>query len=1000
LSGSQKEAPGSAGGNLTSGAPTNASTIYNGAVPVEWSQTLQAVAQSTNSALSPVATATYTLNMPVVATPVFSLIGVSPDGTQQYVELSDTTPGAQILCTNGPLTLHTSWGSCLPTIGYGTITSGQTLYAIAEESGYADSAIASVTFPVTLPVAATPTFNVASGTYTTIQSVTISDTMPGASIYYTVDGSTPALCAGSYCNTPGNIEINTTTMLYTGPITVPDTMIINAFSVAPGYSYSAAASAIYTFNQLHFGDVAIGSSASASAIVVIPNAATLGTISVVTEGAANLDFTNAGGGTCTVGASYATMSGCTVNVSFAPIYAGARYGAVVLYDTSGNVIGNSYVQGTGQGPQIIFASSAIQPSIAVNGLPNTVPVGSYVSGNALKPILLPPLSPGGPMETATYDDITYDGNGNAYYTALIPPNVDEPASCWWSSGPVCYGESVGEQFSSANPSTSGGLRFGENLGIYDYYNFVIAVDVMGNAYFTAQAPGDGQQSYQQAFVYRAALQPDGSYTYTQIGSGWVYPSDLATDGLGNAYVYDSGAKPSPAVYKFDYADPPSLGFANTGAGSTSADSPQTVTITNYGNQPLQLSGITVPADFSLNSSAANACTGSTSLAALQSCVLSISFTPVTPLNGAQSVALNESIAVTSNTLNTASTTSTIEVTGTEILPVAATPTISLAAGTYAPGQSVTISDTTPGATVYYAINGTPVAGTNPYSGAITVNTTEAIEAVAVANGYSDSALASAAYIIESPASNPTFSVAAGTYTSVQSVTISDTTPGATIYYAINGAPVVGSNPYNGGTIAVSSTETIEAIAVGGGYSNSSVISVTYTINLPPPNFTLAASSTSLTLSSGGQGTITITVTPQNGFNSVTSFACSGLAAGASCSFNPTTVTPPGTTSTTLTITAQTLSASSLHRNFSPLISGWALALAVCLFGRRRRRDLQLILILAVAFIGLGLVSACGAGGGSGGGGGGGSVTPVTSTVTVTATSGSLQQTAEISLTVN
>jgi hypothetical protein len=79
-----------------------------------------------------------------------------------------------------------------------------------------------------------------------------------------------------------------------------------------------------------------------------------------------------------------------------------------------------------------------------------------------------------------------------------------------------------------------------------------------------------------------------------------------------------------------------------------------------------------------------------------------------------------------------------------------------------------------------------------------------------------------------------------------------------------------------------------------------------------------------------------------------------------------------------------------------------LAVAVCVFGwKKRRRGLQFIQ-LAAALIFLGLISACGGGGatGGGGGGGGGGTQPVTSTVTVVAVSGSIQQTTNISLTVN
>lgn len=76
---------------------------------------------------------------------------------------------------------------------------------------------------------------------------------------------------------------------------------------------------------------------------------------------------------------------------------------------------------------------------------------------------------------------------------------------------------------------------------------------------------------------------------------------------------------------------------------------------------------------------------------------------------------------------------------------------------------------------------------------------------------------------------PTFSPAAGTYTSAQNVTLSTTTDGATIYYTIDGTdPTTNSSVYSS-AIEVSSTTTIKAMAVKGGLDNSSVASATYTI---------------------------------------------------------------------------------------------------------------------------------------------------------------------------
>jgi hypothetical protein len=182
------------------------------------------------------------------------------------------------------------------------------------------------------------------------------------------------------------------------------------------------------------------------------------------------------------------------------------------------------------------------------------------------------------------------------------------------------------------------------------------------------------------------------------------------------------------------------------------------------------------------------------------------------------------------------------------VPQAATPAISLAAGSYNAAQTVTISDTTPGATIHYTTDGTtPTTSSTVYSGPITVSSTETIEAIATATGYSTSAVATAAYTINLPqAATPTISVAAGSYTAAQTVTISDTTPGAIIYYTTDGTtPTMNSSVYSG-AITVSSTETIEAMATASGYSTSAVATAAYTIsNLPQaatPTFSVAAGS--------------------------------------------------------------------------------------------------------------------------------------------------------------
>jgi hypothetical protein len=112
---------------------------------------------------------------------------------------------------------------------------------------------------------------------------------------------------------------------------------------------------------------------------------------------------------------------------------------------------------------------------------------------------------------------------------------------------------------------------------------------------------------------------------------------------------------------------------------------------------------------------------------------------------------------------------------------------------------------------------------------------------------------------------PTFNLAQGTYTSAQSVDISDTDSAATIYYTTDGSkPTVNSTKYTE-QISVSSTETINAIALdstSGGYIESAEASATYTISIPSnpapvigglsPAFT-SAGGTAFTLTVSGSG---------------------------------------------------------------------------------------------------------------------------------------------------
>jgi hypothetical protein len=159
---------------------------------------------------------------------------------------------------------------------------------------------------------------------------------------------------------------------------------------------------------------------------------------------------------------------------------------------------------------------------------------------------------------------------------------------------------------------------------------------------------------------------------------------------------------------------------------------------------------------------------------------------------------------------------------------AAAPTFDPGGGTYVADQNITITSSTPNATIHYTMDGTtPGAYSTKYTGPVAISAPTTLKAVAVASGYLTSNVTSAFYDVG--VMPPTFKPAPGTYTAGQSVTLSDSTSGTTIYYTTNGTtPTTSSTKYTG-PISVSSTTTIEAVAAESGLTTSVVADGAYTI---------------------------------------------------------------------------------------------------------------------------------------------------------------------------
>jgi len=118
------------------------------------------------------------------------------------------------------------------------------------------------------------------------------------------------------------------------------------------------------------------------------------------------------------------------------------------------------------------------------------------------------------------------------------------------------------------------------------------------------------------------------------------------------------------------------------------------------------------------------------------------------------------------------------------------------------------------------------------------------------------------------------------------------------------APGSGSSTltFSASSTATIGTSTVTINASGGGISHSTTVSLTVSATATP-DFTLSASPASVSVAAGGTGTSSISTSVSGSFNSAVSLSASGLPAGVTAAFNPTSIAAPGSGSSTLTFSA-------------------------------------------------------------------------------------------------
>lgn len=140
------------------------------------------------------------------------------------------------------------------------------------------------------------------------------------------------------------------------------------------------------------------------------------------------------------------------------------------------------------------------------------------------------------------------------------------------------------------------------------------------------------------------------------------------------------------------------------------------------------------------------------------------------------------------------------------------------------------------------------------------------------------------------------------------LTSSGAPAGTTVTFNPTSIPAPGSGT-SAMTIAVGSTTTpgtypITVTGTGGGVQHSTT--VTLTVTGVSPDFTITASPSSQSVSRGSKATYTATLGAVNGFNSSVSLSITGCPSrGTTCSFNPTSLTPPGNSTLTVSTTSRT-----------------------------------------------------------------------------------------------
>ena len=491
---------------------------------------------------------------------------------------------------------------------------------------------------------------VAAGGYTTVNTLGSGFSYPAGvaldandNVYVADSGNgsiKEILASGGY---------NTVNTLVTG---LPYSAGVAVNSVGNVFIASFSGSAMYelTLNGgVRFGSAPVATTAPQTIPItfIFDTGGTIGTPSVLTQGAPVLDFTDAGTGTCTTNGTshnYNPGDSCTVAATFTPTYSGIRYGAVTLSNGSGAPIVTGYVSGIGIGPQVSFSPAALTAlhggfnypnGIAIDGSGNVYVADQF--NNAVREI----LATGGYITVNTLGSgfnnpvgVAVDGGGNVFVADTYHSLIKEILA----GGGYTVINTLGSGFNAPNGLAVDGNG---NVFVADSMNGAVKEIPVAGGYSTVTTLASGfsfpigiaVDSSGDVFVADLAsnlvseIVAAGGYTTVRtLGSGFTEPAGIAADGEGNLFVSDYGNNAikeilvasgyatidtvgsglngpigvavdragniffadsiTNTIKQLNVVNSPALSFATTAVGSTSSDSPKAVTLINNGNAAL------------------------------------------------------------------------------------------------------------------------------------------------------------------------------------------------------------------------------------------------------------------------------------------------------------------------------------------------------------------------------------------------------------------------------